>query len=105
MATLWLPLRWPNVSFPVCLRPHEVERPARTSSSPSLSARDRMKSNARSDTQARACSPSLSQLLADRSEKDFIDVDVVGLAHREQHHASEGVSRERDLHGFADALG
>jgi len=33
LATLWLPLQWPNVSSGVRSRPHEIERPARTSSS------------------------------------------------------------------------
>src|SRR5438093_3844342 len=46
---------------------------------------------------------SLLQLLAGRSEKDFVDVHVLRLAHREDHHGGERVGREGDLHCFANA--
>jgi len=46
---------------------------------------------------------SLLQLLAGRSKKDFVDVHVLRLAHREGHHGGERVGREGDLHRFANA--
>src|SRR5256885_1557114 len=87
---------------PIALMTVSMLRPVATTECPAPRA---VLANSTPMPPSRARSPSLSQLLADRSKKDFVDVNVVRLAHREHHHAGEGVGRERDLHGFADARG